>query len=58
MINKQINTRVNITIPKDLYEQIQSLAFGEMRSASSLMVYLMSEELKKEEWQDKIKNLK
>ena len=56
-INKEINTRVNVTIPKKMYSKIQVLAKEEMRSANSLMVFLMAQALQSEEWQNKIKEL-
>ena len=56
-INKDVNTRVNVTIPKKMYSKIQLLAKEEMRSANSLMVFLMAQALQNEEWQNKIKDL-
>ena len=56
-INTDRNTRVNVTIPKKMYNKIQLLAKEDMRSANSLMVFLMSQALQNEEWQQKIKNL-
>lgn len=56
-INKEINTRVNVTIPKKMYNKIQLLAKEDMRSANSLMVFLMAQALQNEEWQNKIKDL-
>ena len=56
-INTEINTRVNVTIPKKMYNKIQLLAKEDMRSANSLMVFLMSQALQNEEWENKIKAL-
>ena len=56
-INTDRNTRVNVTIPKKMYNKIQLLAKEDMRSANSLMVFLMSQALQNEEWQQKIKDL-
>ena len=56
-VNKEINTRVNVTIPKKMYHKIQLLAKEEMRSSNSLMVFLMAQALQNEEWQNKIKEL-
>ena len=56
-INTEINTRVNVTIPKKMYNKIQVLAKEDMRSANSLMVFLMSQALQNEEWQNKTKEL-
>lgn len=56
-INREVNTRINITIPKTLYKKIQILAKEDMRSANSLMVYLINQALRDEKWQERIKEL-
>lgn len=56
-INKEVNTRVNITIQKTLYKKIQILAKDDMRSANSLMVLLIHQALRDEKWQERIKEL-
>lgn len=57
MIDKTKNTRVNITVSHKLHRKIQLLARKEMRSANSLMVYLMAQALQQPEWQEKIQAL-
>ena len=56
-IDKSKNTRINLTIDKKTYNKLKVLAQNEMRSTNSLMVYLINQALRTEEWQDKIKNL-
>lgn len=56
-INTERNTRINLTIDKNTYNKIQLLAKEEMRSANSLMVYLINQALRSEEWQNKIQVL-
>lgn len=56
-IDKSKNTRVNITVSHKLHRKIQLLAREEMRSANSLMVYLMAQALQQPEWQEKIQAL-
>lgn len=57
MIDKQKNTRVNVTIDKKTYNKLKVLAQSEMRSTNSLMIYLINQALRNEEWQEKIKEL-
>ena len=45
-INTQVNTRINLTIPKKQYELMKQLAKLDNRSANSFMVSMMSEGLR------------
>ena len=56
-IDKTKNVRINLTIDKKTYNKLKVLAQSEMRSTNSLMVYLINQALRTEEWQDKIKEL-
>ena len=56
-INTERNVRVNVTIDKKTYNKLKVLAQSEMRSTNSLMVYLINQALRNEEWQEKIKDL-
>ena len=56
-IDKSKNTRINLTIDKKTYNKLKVLSQSEMRSTNSLMVYLINQALRTEEWQSKIKNL-
>lgn len=57
MIDKSKNTRINLTIDKKTYNKLKVLSQSEMRSTNSLMVYLINQALRTEEWQEKIKEL-
>lgn len=46
LINKEINTRVNITISKVHYEQIKQLAKLDNRSANSFIISMIHEGLR------------
>ena len=56
-IDKNKNTRINLTIDKKTYNKLKVLSQSEMRSTNSLMVYLINQALRTEEWQNKIKDL-
>lgn len=56
-IDKNKNTRINLTIDKKTYNKLKVLSQSEMRSTNSLMVYLINQALRTEEWQEKIKEL-
>ena len=46
MINSDINTRVLITIPKELKEQLEKLAKEDNRSFSNYVVNILKEHVK------------
>lgn len=56
-INTERNVRINLTIDKKTYNKLKVLSQSEMRSTNSLMVYLINQALRNEEWQNKIKDL-
>ena len=56
-INTERNVRVNITFNKKMYNKLKLLAKADMRSTNSLVVYLVSQALQSEEWQDKVQAL-
>ena len=56
-IDKSKNTRINLTIDKKTYNKLKVLSQSEMRSTNSLMVYLINQALRTEEWQDKVQAL-
>lgn len=56
-IDKTKNVRINLTIDKKTYNKLKVLSQSEMRSTNSLMVYLINQALRTEEWQNKIKDL-
>ena len=45
-INTQVNTRINLTLPKKQYELMKQLAELDNRSANSFMISMMSEGLR------------
>ena len=56
-INTERNVRVNITFNKKMYNKLKLLAKEDMRSTNSLVVYLVSQALQSEEWQNKVQAL-
>ena len=56
-IDKSKNTRINLTIDKKTYNKLKVLSQSEMRSTNSLMVYLINQALRTDEWQDKVQAL-
>ena len=56
-INTERNTRINLTIDKKTYNKLKVLSQSEMRSTNSLMVYLINQALRTDEWQNKIQEL-
>lgn len=42
-INKELNTRLNLTIPKDLKKQIEELAKIQNRSTTNLIITILIE---------------
>lgn len=56
-INTERNVRVNVTIDKKTYNKLKVLAQSEMRSTNSLMVYLINQALRNEEWLNKVQVL-
>ena len=48
---------MNITLNKKLYNKLKVLAKEDMRSTNSLIVYLVNQALRTDEWQEKIKEL-
>lgn len=56
-IDKSKNTRINLTIDKKTYNKLKVLSQSEMRSTNSLMVYLINQALRTEEWLNKVQVL-
>lgn len=56
-INTERNVRINLTLPKKMYNKIQLLAKEDMRSANSLIVFLASQTLNQPEWKEKTQQL-
>lgn len=56
-IDKSKNTRINLTIDKKTYNKLKVLSQSEMRSTNSLMVYLIHQALRTEEWLNKVQVL-
>ena len=56
-INTERNVRINLTIDRKTYNKLKVLSQSEMRSTNSLMVYLINQSLRTDEWQEKIKEL-
>lgn len=56
-INTERNVRINLTLPKKMYNKIQLLAKEDMRSANSLIVFLASQTLNQPEWKEKAQQL-
>lgn len=46
MINKEKNTRTNITFPKELKDTLMSLAKKDDRSFNNLIIHILNEYLK------------
>lgn len=56
-INTERNVRINLTIDKKTYNKLKVLSQSEMRSTNSLMVYLINQALRTDEWKNKIQEL-
>lgn len=41
MINKEVNVRISLTLPKDLKYKLEVLAKNEKRSVNNLIVYAL-----------------
>lgn len=48
MINKDINMRTTLTIPKDLKLQLESLAREDHRSVNNLIISILDKHIKNE----------
>lgn len=40
-INKEINTRLNLTIPKDLLKELKELAIKDKRATTNLIIKIL-----------------
>lgn len=56
-INTDKNTRINLTLPKHMKEEISMLANDEMRSQNSMILLLLKQALEQPQWIERIEQL-